>query len=521
MKSYATPFAVAGALLIAVLLTVLNLITTPQTLWFVYPVFAVAWWPIGVYLCRRKRYLLFACAGSLLTLAFIAAVNILTSPQNLWFLYAVPALLCLPAGVYLKNRMCSLPFALSIAAFIIAYYVAVNILLTPGRFWAAYPIFVTLWWPMSLYFTGKKQYKAFSVFGALWTIAFFTVSNVLTSVFPWAMYTCFPVLLWPTAMFFGKKLGGFKFSVFASLCILLWYAALNVLNSPGSPWAIFIAFPVLWWPLSVGFFGRHKPHIYALVMSALSIAFFIVVNIIYSPGTLWAFYPAFALLWWPMTLLFARKKAWRGYSFAASAVTIGFLAAVNVITSPGFAWSVFPSLGILWWPLAMSFKGRRSPLGFAAAGTLLAAVTLLTLNLMTSTSFLWSVFPILGLLWWPAAVCFVKRKSAFGFSVAGSLLATALVVSINLMTSPSFLWSVFVSLALLWWPAAVYFAKRKSAFGLSVAGSVLATALLVAINLMTSPGFPWCVFAVFALLWWPLSVYFHVVRRRRLTGEKA
>lgn len=251
----------------------------------------------------------------------------------------------------------------------------------------------------------------------------------------------------------------------------------------------------------------------------LSVAFFAAVNAIYSPGALWAYYPAFAIVWWPMSLLFAQRRAWRAYSLTASVLTIAFLAAVNVITSPGFPWSVFPSFAVLWWPLSMSFKGRRSPFGFSIAGALLAAATLVTINFVTSPSFLWSVFAVLGLLWWPAGVLAAKRRSPLGFSVFGALLVIGTLAAVNLITSPSFLWSVFVSLGVLWWPAAVYFTNRKSPFGLSLVGSLLAAALLVSINFMTSPGFPWFVFGVFALVWWPLSVYFHVVRRRRLADQ--
>lgn len=469
MKSYATPFALAGAVLTSALLVVLNLLTTPDILWFVYPVYAVAWWPLGVYLCRRKAYFTFAAAGSILTMAFLAATNLLTSPGHLWFLYAAPPLLCLPAGVYFRGRMHMLPVALGFCALITAYCAVVNLLLTPGHLWAIYPIYGTLWWPMSLFFAGRKAYRAFSAAGTAVTTAFLIAVNMLTSAFPWALYACFPVFLWPAAMFFGKKLGGAKFSVIASLCLILWYGALNVFHSPGSPWSMFVAFPVLWWPLSVNFFGRRLPHIYALVMSALCIAFFSAVNAIYSPGALWALYPAFALIWWPMTLLFARRHAWRAYSFASCALTIAFLAAVNIVTSPGFAWSAFPALGILWWPLAMCFKGKRKP---------------------------------------------------FGFSVAGALLVIITLVAVNLITSPSFLWSVLAALGVLWWPAALYFTKRKSALGFSVSGSLLAIALLASINLMTSPSFPWSVFAVFGVLWWPLSVYFYVARRHRLVSQR-
>jgi hypothetical protein len=470
MKSYATPFAIVGATLTAALLVVLNFLITPGVLWSIYPVFALVWWPVGVYLCHRKKYMAFSVAGSLLTIAFLAAVNIITSPQTLWFLYAVPPLLCWPVAMHYKNNLILFPVAALLSVLIVAYFVVINLLLTPGRVWAIYPVYLALWWPLGLYFTGRNDYKRLSVAGAVMTIAFLIASNLLETAYPWALYACFPVIWWPLAMYLGKRLRGFKFSIICSVCMLAWYGALNILLAPGSPWVIFIAFGLAWWVLSVNFYGRHCPHIYAIVMSAVSIAFFAAVNIIFSPGALWAIYPAFALLWWPMTRLFAEKKAWRGYPLAAGALTITFLVAVNIITSPSFPWSAFPILGLLWWPLAVGLAGRRKTLAF---------------------------------------------------SVCGALLAIATLVAINLITSPSFLWSVFVALAVLWWPSAVFFTKKKGAFGFSLTGSLLVIALLAAINLMTSPSFPWFIFAVFAVLWWPLSVYFYHVRRRRLSDQKA
>lgn len=452
MKNYSTHFAFVGALLTAVMLGVLNYITTPDTLWCIYPIFAVIWWPIGVLLCRRKHYLAFALAGSLTTLVFLAAVNLIITPQNLWFVYTLPPLLCFPAGVYFRNKM-SVAIAVLFSLILIAYYPIINLVFTPWRFWAIYPIFATLWWPLHLFF--KSDYKKFSIAGALLTIVFFIASNMLETSYPWALYACFPVTLWPAAMYMGKQMGALRFSIFASVSIILWYGLLNIFLAPLSPWVIFVAFPVLWWPLSIYFYGRHCPHKYALVMSALSMAFFIAVNVIYSPGAVWAFYPAFALLWWPVTLMFARSKKWLGYAVTASFMTIAFLAAVNLITSPAFPWSVFPSLCLLWWPLAMFLRGKSLP--FAFAGALLVSATLLTTNLITSAGFMWSLYPVLCVLWWPAGVYFAHKKSAFGLSVAGSLLIISLVVAINLMTSPGFLWSIFVVFGVLWWPLSVYF----------------------------------------------------------------
>lgn len=463
MKSYAFPFAVAGALLIAALLTATNLLLTPAVLWFICPAVALIGWPAGVWLIGKKRHTAFSVVTSLLIVALLAALNWVTSPQTLWFAYAVPLVLFWPLGMLLRGSLTRLPFALLLGALCSGYCLAVNLLLTPAVFWAHHAIFGVLWWPMSLYFGGKGDYKKFSVGGALLTAAYLIVNNLLSTPYPWALYACFPVIMWPLAMYLGKRIGALTFSVAGYSLTLAWYGALNLLLEPGSPWVIFIAFALLWWPLSVFFHGRRKPHIFAVVMSAISIAFFAAVNIIYAPGTLWAFYPAFAVLWWPLTLMFAQRRTWRAYSVAASLLTIVFLAAVNLITSPGFLWCVFPALALLWWPLAMLFKGRRSPLGFSAAGTALTIITLLIINLMTSAAFLWSLYPALCVLWWPAAVFFAGRRSALGFSVTGSLLVIALTAAVNLMTSPAFLWFVFPTFGVLWWPLSVFFhgARRR------------------------------------------------------------
>ncbi len=521
MKSYATPFAIAGALLIAALLAVANLMLTPGVLWFIPSAVALAGWPIGVLLCKARRYTAFAVAESLLLVAFLAALNWIVTPHTLWFVYPAPVILCWPLGMLLKDRLTKLPFALLLAALITAYCLAINLLLTPGQFWAIHAIFAARWWPLSLYFGGRHDGKGFSVAGAVITIAYLIGCNLMSTAYPWALFACFPVIMWPLSMLLGKRFGASMFSVFGSALTLAWYGALNALLEPGSPWIIFILFPLLWWMLSTFFYGQRQPHIYALVMSVFSIAFFAAVNLIYSPGAVWAFYPAFAILWWPMTLAFARKHAWRAYSIATSLLTIVFLAAVNLITSPGFLWCVFPALAILWWPLAMAFKGQHKPFGFSIAGAALAIGTLIVINLMTSPGFLWCVFPALAILWWPLAMAFRGKHKPFGFALAGSAFAIGILLAINLMTSPGFLWGLFPALAILWWPAAVFFAEKRSPLGFSFAGALLVIALVTIINLMTSPGFLWCVFPIFGVLWWPLSVFFHGAHRRRLAGSKA
>jgi len=410
MKKNQTAFAAAGALLTAVFFGIANYILTPGVVWFIYPLYAVLWWPLGVSLCGRKKYLAFSVAGSLATIAFLAATNYVTSPGTLWFVHAIPPLLCWPLGVYFKQKLRSLGAALALGAAIIAYYVTLNLMLTPGYFWAVYPIYAVLWWPMSVYFNQRGKYREMSVAGSVITIAFLIIINLQHDAYPWALYACYPLVWWPLAVFFGKKLGGLKFSILASVCTVLWYGALNLWLEPGSPWIMFILYAGLWWVLSVCFARRGAPHWYAAVMTGVSALFFGAVNLVYSPGVLWAHYPVYAMLWWPVTLFFARKRAWIGYAITASLMTIAFFGLTNRLTSPGYPWFIYPSLAILWWPLSVYFAKHKSAWGFSVAGSLLVVGTFAVINMMTSPVFLWFLFPTFAVAWWPLGVGFGQAK---------------------------------------------------------------------------------------------------------------
>ncbi|MDD1501348.1 permease prefix domain 1-containing protein [Lysinibacillus sp. CNPSo 3705] len=46
--------------------------------------------------------------------------------------------------------------------------------------------------------------------------------------------------------------------------------------------------------------------------SGLIIVFFIFINLYYTPNIIWAIYPIFAILWWPLTMYFVwSRKKWR------------------------------------------------------------------------------------------------------------------------------------------------------------------------------------------------------------------
>lgn len=60
--------------------------------------------------------------------------------------------------------------------------------------------------------------------------------------------------------------------------------------------------------------------------------------------------------------------------------------------------------------------------------------------------------------------------------------------------------------------------KKSSAglqLGFSIVGSLLIIALVIFINLYVAPGFIWCIFPIFGVLWWPLAMLFRWLKYRR------
>lgn len=156
-----------------------------------------------------------------------------------------------------------------------------------------------------------KNSIGFSISGsALWILFFFSTNYISSPDHPWWLYAAYPFIWWPITMAAGEKAKTIGFAIAASVATILYYSALNLLISPGYTWAIYPAFAVLWWPISMYYASKRKFFAYSLVGSFISVIFFLAVNYVSSPGTIWAVYPIFGVIWWPLSVYyFVYKKA--------------------------------------------------------------------------------------------------------------------------------------------------------------------------------------------------------------------
>ncbi|MCC2251351.1 MAG: hypothetical protein ACQEWU_06820 [Bacillota bacterium] len=197
-----------------------------------------------------------------------------------------------------------LAFLVTGSVMTIIFLFIVNMLTSVEHIWFMYPAVVMLVFPLGLYCYKQKKQTLFAIITSTLLLILLIIENRSTPTYPWVSYTVIPLVYWPILVFLGAKAKTLRVAVVGSGVAILYYFLLNVIVSPHTPWVIFPAFAVLWWPLSVYHVRRSTYFTFSLHASLLLCLFFIMVNIIYSPGTIWAIYPIFAILWWPLSLYF-------------------------------------------------------------------------------------------------------------------------------------------------------------------------------------------------------------------------
>jgi len=303
-KRYAIWFSVVGSLLIIGFLAFINFTVGGRFPWFIYPAYAVVWWPIVTILSGKNFGKVLSLIGSLITIWLLFLTNYLTSWNYPWFLFPSFAILWWPLAVFFapRNRR---TFSIIASSVLIVFCIVTNYITTPGILWFYYPLFAVIWWPLSVIFARPKTIKVYSILGSLLIIAFLTFENITKSPdCPWALFTYFPVLMWPVSVLLGRRFSRLLTALAGSFVGILYYLVLNMTVFKGFPWVIFPTYALLWWPLAVAFAKRGSELIFSVAGFLLSAAFMVAINRITSPSTIWAVYPIFAFAWWPLAVYY-------------------------------------------------------------------------------------------------------------------------------------------------------------------------------------------------------------------------
>ncbi|WP_040205706.1 hypothetical protein [Neobacillus jeddahensis] len=208
------------------------------------------------------------------------------------------------------------------------------------------------------------------------------------------------------------------------------------------------------------------------------------------------------------------KKIDPGFAIAGSIMSIIFLMLVNYLTSAHYVWFFYPAFVLLLWPVGVysAKNGKHKQLALSYSVLLIAFLTVE--NFLHSSQYPWSMFAIYPIFCWPILAYLEKRALTVTVALIGSSSIILYYVILNLFLSPQYPWAIYPSFVVLWWPLAIYHAKRKTYFAFSVNATVLIAIFFTTVNAVSSPDVVWAVYPIFCVLWWPLSMYYFVYKRR-------
>lgn len=187
----------------------------------------------------------------------------------------------------------------------IIFLIVVNIITGPRYPWFIYPAILLFLIPFGIYSIIEKKHKLFSLVASFVILVYLVIENMVqTPDYPWFLYAAAPIVLWPILMLLGKRNKNMSVAVTISTIMIFYYVILNSNLAPAYPWAIFPAFSIIWWPLSLYHVKRKSYFTFSIHSTLLISLFFISINVFSSPGEVWAVYPIFAVLWWPLTMYY-------------------------------------------------------------------------------------------------------------------------------------------------------------------------------------------------------------------------
>lgn len=313
-----------------------------------------------------------------------------------------------------------------------------------------------------------------------------------------------------------------KHKVFISISFSLFLigisALFNFVITPSYIWFYQVAFALLWWPMIEIVRPRSNPFGFALAGSIITALFLGTVNILHTPDHLWSVYALYPLAWWPISISINKRRKLKSLSLVVSIITICYLVATNLLFSPMHPWFLYACYPIIWWPIVMFLNRRAGTIQFANICTFITIAYYTALNILVSPGFPWVICIAFVLLWWPISMHFAKVKKWVVYSLVGGMLVTAFMVILNHVSSPNVTWAIYPIFVVTWWPMTMIFQRKHFWFGYSIAGTLLFSSFIALVNYITSPDVIWAIYPIFAILWWPLSVYFFGYKKKKLSA---
>ncbi|MFH1879553.1 MAG: hypothetical protein ABIK64_02020 [Bacillota bacterium] len=411
-KTLRTPLVYSAMVILMV--TTVNLLTSPGFLWFVFPAFGVAWWPLSVYFAGKKQAFKYSVCGTALIAGLLAITYLIASPgAHPWFLYPVLAVLWWPLSVWGAKKGAR-TFSVAGGLYVIITFLLINLLTSPSFWWWVYPAFFTLWWPVSVLMGDRAKTLSYAVCSAVAASLFLLIMHRVHTpgAQPWYLYALLPFFWWSVSRVLAPRVDGLRFTLISVIVFAAYYTGLAaLLYGVSSALFPFLLFGAAWLLYAMGI-SRHRNSLpFAAVNAALLGVFFFLVHRLITPDVhTWYWYTFFPLVWWPVTAALKEKAVKPPYVIAGAAAFLAYYGALNLWLSPATPWILFLTFPAAGAALGSIIRQNKSYRWFSVLMAAAGIAYFAAINLVYTPHTVWAVYPAFGLLWWPLSVWLYTRR---------------------------------------------------------------------------------------------------------------
>ncbi|WP_239257149.1 hypothetical protein [Listeria ilorinensis] len=249
-----------------------------------------------------------------------------------------------------------------------------------------------------------------------------------------------------------------------------------------------------------------------LLVSAIFVLIFLAaINLLVFPDQHWALYTSLLLLS-PFYFILGGDRHLKLYTVIAALFLLVVLAFSNYLETPDYPWILYVMPAVCAWPIVILGGQKSGTAGYSLFWSLVLVFSYIALNVFFEPAFLFSIFTTFGIMWWPLSVGLAKYPR--GFSIIAAVWMTIFFIVANFVTTET-VWWIYPVTAIWFWPLVMFLLPRHlTTFSFISTGLVVT--FFVTVNILTTPDIIWAIYPIFAIIWWPLAIFFFVYKRRKI-----
>lgn len=206
-----------------------------------------------------------------------------------------------------------------------------------------------------------------------------------------------------------------------------------------------------------------------------------------------------------------------GFIIFGSIMTAVFLITVNLVTGFSHFWAIYPSVFLLC-PIFFLLKNGKDLRIFSLIVSLVFTGLCVIQNLIETPQYSWMLYVLAPAALGPLMAFLGKRSLTRTFAAVAGLGMICYYLVLNIYFEFRFPWAIFTTFVFLWWPLSLFLAKKPLVFALSGAGLLIL--FFSILNRITTPETIWAIYPAFFVAWWPLAVFYFVYRPRKWQSEQ-